>query len=701
MTELTFTARGVYADPFNQVTLDVIFRDPKGAEHRVPAFWDGTNIWKVRYASPLVGTHHFRSECSMTGDKGLNGITGEVKVKAYKGDNPLYTHGPLKLSANRRFMEYNDGQPFFWLGDTWWMGLCHRLSWPEDFQKLTADRKAKGFNVIQLVAGLYPDMFPFDPRGANEAGYPWQTNYTAIRPEYFDAADHRIEYLVEQGFTPCIVGAWGYFMPWMGVEKAKQHWRNLIARYGALPVVWCVAGEANLPWYLAPGFPYDDRPQVKDWTEVTRYLRATDPFHRLVTIHPTGLGRLSARHAMGDLSLLDIDMLQTPHGQRNAVAPTVNTVRQSYADTPRMPVIDGEASYEMLSDNLPTEWTRRMFCLAMMNGAAGHTYGANGIWQVNRPGQPHGPSPHHHGGNGYGIIPWEDAMNLPGSSQVAFGKKLLEQFPWQKFEPHPEWAAFSNASTLSLDGAQWIWFPEGNPAQDAPAGKRFFRRAFILPEGRTVKSAQLRVSADDQFAARMNGQAVGKSNTGAEAWRTGKQFNDIARLLKTGTNVLAIMAENRPASAANPAGLIACLEIQFAEGEPLKIFTDATWLSAQKTNPHWDAIQYDDSSWVKSLSLGQHGCPPWGRIDPAIDIDVYGPQSAGIPGVVRVIYVPDSAPVVVKNIEPAMSTAACFDPVSGAQSSPFAIQTDAKDSWTCPPPAGNNHDWILILQSKK
>ena len=98
-------------------------------------------------------------------------------------------------------------------------------------------------------------MPPFDPRGANEAGFPWEKDYARIRPEYFDAADERLEYLVDQGFTPCIVGAWGYFMPLMGVEKAKQHWRYLIARYGALPVVWCAAGEANLPWYLAKGFP--------------------------------------------------------------------------------------------------------------------------------------------------------------------------------------------------------------------------------------------------------------------------------------------------------------------------------------------------------------------------------------------------------------------------------------------------------------
>src|SRR5258706_3957164 len=116
------------------------------------------------------------------------------------------------------------------------MGLSHRLHWPDEVAQLAADRKEKGYNVIQLVAGLYPDMPPFDPRGANEAGYPWQTNFSSIRPQYFDAAHQPLRYRVEQGFTPCIVGALGYLIPWMGVEKMKKHRRDLIARYVAGPV---------------------------------------------------------------------------------------------------------------------------------------------------------------------------------------------------------------------------------------------------------------------------------------------------------------------------------------------------------------------------------------------------------------------------------------------------------------------------------
>lgn len=443
IAELSFAAQVPHDDPFNTVTLDAIFTAPSGKELRIPAFWAGGNVWKVRYASPEIGTHHFQTECSDTNDVGLHGVKGAVDVKPYTGDNRLYKHGPIRVSQNKRYFEHADGTPFFWLGDTWWMGLCHRLHWPEEVKSLAADRKQKGFNVIQIVAGLYPDMHPFDPRGANEAGFPWQPEYAAIRPEYFDAADQRLLYLVDQGFTPCIVGAWGYYMQWMDVEKLNQHWRYLIARYGALPVVWCAAGEANLPWYLAEGFPYDDREQVKKWTEVLRYIRATDPYRRPLTIHPTGIGRLSARHATDDPSLIDFDLLQTPHAQREAVEPTVRTVQESYNDEPRMPVINGEAAYEMLGDSLPTKWTRQMFWLCMTNGAAGHTYGANGIWQCNRPGEPHGPSPHHPpGSTGYGNIPWNESMNLPGSAQVGYGKKLLEKYAWHEFQPHPEWAQY-------------------------------------------------------------------------------------------------------------------------------------------------------------------------------------------------------------------------------------------------------------------
>jgi hypothetical protein len=56
------------------------------------------------------------------------------------GNNPLLRRGPLRFSGNRRYLEHRNGTPFFWLGDTWWMDLAKRLTWPEGFQMLAANR---------------------------------------------------------------------------------------------------------------------------------------------------------------------------------------------------------------------------------------------------------------------------------------------------------------------------------------------------------------------------------------------------------------------------------------------------------------------------------------------------------------------------------------------------------------------------------
>lgn len=473
VAEITFAAARPHENPSINVRLDVLFTSPRGELYRVPAFWAGGSTWKARYSSYEPGQHTYVSVCSVRDDAGLHGVEGALEVVPYEGDNRLYRHGPPVVSPNKRYLQHSDGTPFFWLADTWWMGLCKRLPWPEGFHILTADRKAKGFTVVQLVAGLYPDMGAFDERGANEAGFPWEPDWKAIRPEYFDRADERISHLVESGIVPCIVGAWGYYLPWLGPDKMKHHWRTVIARWGAYPVVWCVAGEANLPWYLVPGFPYDDRDQVTGWTDIAAFVRRTDPFNRLVSVHPTGLGRLSARGAIDDQQLLDFDMLQTGHGDRSSLGPTVETVRWSYVAEPTMPVLNSEVNYEGILGRCHDDVQRLMFWVCILNGACGHTYGANGIWQVNEPDRPFGNSPH---GGTYGPTPWNEAMNLPGSSQLSRSKALLERYAWYEFKPHPEWATYEEGheardewhvphSAGISDQVRFIYVPQGHPVK--------------------------------------------------------------------------------------------------------------------------------------------------------------------------------------------------------------------------------------------
>jgi hypothetical protein len=431
VAEWSFTSAKNYADPFNEVELDVAFTGPGGV-WRVPAFWAGGNEWRARFAPPEPGKYSYKTICSDTANPGLHGQEGAVEAAACRGDSPLLAHGAVQVAGDRRHLEHADGTPFLWLGDTWWMGLCERLRWPEDFQLLAADRAAKGFNVIQIVAGLYPDMPAFDPRGANEAGFPWEKDFSRVRPAYFDLADLRIAWLVRSGLVPCVVGCWGYFLNWMGLAKIKQHWRYLVARWGAYPVVWCLAGEGAMPYYLSKTREKDVADLRTGWTELGHYVRQVDPYHRLVTIHPTD----RARDQVTDDSVLDFDMLQTGHGGRDSIPNTVAQVVQERERKPTMPVLVGEVNYEgLMLGNFP-EIMRLAFWGSMLSGAAGHTYGANGLWQVNTRAKPYGPSPH---GATWGDQPWEDAYRLPGSAHLGLAKRLLARYPWWKFEPHQEW----------------------------------------------------------------------------------------------------------------------------------------------------------------------------------------------------------------------------------------------------------------------
>ncbi len=427
-----------YKDPFNEVELTAVFTTPDGEELVVPGFWAGGGLWKIRYASHQVGRHSFYTVCSDKSNPDLNGVKGAVEIIPYRGSNPLFRHGPLTVDESKKFLRHRDGTPFFWLGDTWWMGFTKRLSWPHGFKLLAEDRARKGFTVIQIVAGLYPDMPPFDPRGVNEAGFPWDEGFIRVNPLYFDMADRRIAWLIQRGLVPCIVGAWGYYIDFAGEDVMKKHWRYIVARYWAYPVVWCVAGEAVMPYYLSEvrgdveklkKYVYKTRSR---WTNVARYIRSIDPAHHPVTIHPTDTGR----GMVDDPSVIDLDMLQTGHSGARSLPNTIRLITESRASRPKMPVIVGEVCYEGIMGSSWEDVQRLMFWTSILSGAAGYTYGANGVWQVNTETQPFGPSPH---GQSWGDTPWSEAYRLPGSKQVGLGKKLLERYRWWLFEPHPEW----------------------------------------------------------------------------------------------------------------------------------------------------------------------------------------------------------------------------------------------------------------------
>ena len=429
VSETSFTSAKKYDNPFVDVEVDVVFKQGE-QQWKVPAFWSGGDKWTVRFAPPVQGDYTVQVTCSDPTNKGLNGNEQSLRVTAYTGDNPLLKHGFLRVSTNKRHFEHADGTPFFWLGDTWWKCLCKRMTW-EGFQELTADRKAKGFNVVQIVCGPYPDEGFLEPRMANEGGLPYESvKFEKVNPEYFDYADRRLKHLVDAGIAPAIVGAWGRgdcnSMEAIGVAGLKRHWRYLVARYSAYPVFWILAGEIpeETKWGQGP------------WAELATYLRGIDPYHRLLTCH-TGHGR---RGAKGDSHVIDFDMVGGNHDERVAVDPkTVAIVSSAYSKEPPMPVLVGETCYEGHMQQGFGDVQRRMFWGRILSGAAGHTYGAAGIWHASVEGDPGCASAAFGGTKVYDWTTWKEGMNYPGATQLGIGKKLLEQYPWSRFEPHPEW----------------------------------------------------------------------------------------------------------------------------------------------------------------------------------------------------------------------------------------------------------------------
>jgi hypothetical protein len=326
------------------------------------------------------------------------------------------------------------------------------MTW-EGFQELAADRKKKGFSVIQIVCGPYPDEGPFEPRWENEGGMPYKTrDFKVLNPEYFKYADRRLEYLIDSEMVPAIVGAWGRAdcdaMKNVGVDGLKRHWRYLIARYGAYPVFWILAGELqnSSKWGVGP------------WAEVGRYVRSIDPYRHPLTIHSAG-GR---RGNQGDDVIIDFDMVGGSHDQDVAIGSALSNFTSAYSKVPAMPVLVGETVYEGHMQQGFQYVQRHIFWMYMLSGAAGHTYGAAGIWHASIEGDPGVASGAFGGRKVYDWTTWREGMNYPGAAMLGLGKRLLEKYEWWKFEPHPEWVEDGCFAAGIPGEVRFIYLPRRN-----------------------------------------------------------------------------------------------------------------------------------------------------------------------------------------------------------------------------------------------
>ncbi|MEV4132530.1 family 78 glycoside hydrolase catalytic domain [Dactylosporangium sp. NPDC049742] len=177
------------------------------------------------------------------------------------------------------------------------------------------------------------------------------------------------------------------------------------------------------------------------------------------------------------------------------------------------------------------------------------------------------------------------------------------------------------ATPVSLSGAHWVWYPEGNPASSAPAAYRYFRKTFTVAAG-AVSEAQLVVTGDDTVDVWLNGKPVAASPRVVDSWKSAV-YVDLQSALVSGANTLAIAARN---TTDGPAGLIGKVHVVTAGGTT-DLVTDGSWKAFQTVPTGWEQPGFADGGWPAATDLGAYGVGPWNSNVVAPDPDAPSPLS--------------------------------------------------------------------------
>lgn len=373
-------------------------------------------------------------------------LSSTAQNKSKKPDMP-WDNGKLKVSDNKRYLQHENGTPFFWLGETAW--LLPSRSNREEVDYFMNVTKRNGYNVVQIsvlhtVSAMnaygdwaLPDGFDF--RNIDKRG----------EYNYWQHVDYIVERARQSGIYIGIVCVWGtpVQQKQMIVEDARKYGKFLAERYKKYPnIVWLIGGDIR----------GDVEPEV--WQALATTIRGIDPDH-LMTFHPRG--RTISSTWFNNEPWLDFNMFQSGHrryNQRNGDGdyPIEENTEEdnwrfagrSLAVSPLKPVIDGEPSYEDIPHGLhdvnerrwQAEDVRRYAYWSVFAGSFGHTYGHNSTMQMLRPG--YQPS--------FGAEkPWWEAVNDPGCREMKYLKNLILAFPF--FERIPDQSVIVGTNGLQYE----------------------------------------------------------------------------------------------------------------------------------------------------------------------------------------------------------------------------------------------------------
>lgn len=291
--ELIFESEKTYADPFNDVDVD-LYLCGNGRKYTIPAFWDGDNVWKIRFVCPSEGEWYFETVCTDKENTDLNARTGKVNCTQYSGDLDIYKHGFVTTRYGEKYFTYADGTPFFYLGDTHWSLGDETI---EMVEIICEKRVEQGFTVFQS-----------EPIGA---AFDMADGVKDNDVAGFRVYDEKFRIIAENGLVHANAE---FFFPYSmellirnfgGVEadgemtdsvkayleKISRYW---VARYSAYPVMWTLGQEVDNDFYwndsTHPEWNYANNP----YKLVAEYIAEYDPYTQPITAHQENSGATAA-----------------------------------------------------------------------------------------------------------------------------------------------------------------------------------------------------------------------------------------------------------------------------------------------------------------------------------------------------------------------------------------------------------------------
>lgn len=382
--EIEFVSEKHYDNPFEDVDIDVVFTLGR-KKMTVPAFWDGGDIWRVRFALPAAGKWKYETKTTDASNKGFI-ASGTVECVPYDGELEIYKHGFVKTVPNVRYFMYNDGTPFFYLGDTHWNFACEEfdsagehadgLECDSHFKYIVDKRVQQGFSVYQS-----------EPIGAK---YNLSRGLDEKAVEGFRDLDRRFKYIADAGLVhanaqllfPRELCAIERYDDKKYIYRLARYWA---ARYSAYPVLWTLGQEVDNDFYFNRGDQKRFTKETNPFKLIAAGLYENDPHRHPITGHMESCSLWTGFDGEGTCvstsSFREVEG-HTWYGYQWSPWGTgpidPEFARDGWVNGQGKVLILYESRYDYL-------WTghfgaRKQGWLAYLNGLYGYGYGAIDIW---------------------------------------------------------------------------------------------------------------------------------------------------------------------------------------------------------------------------------------------------------------------------------------------------------------------------------